>query len=610
MLVITAIILAVCLKMAWINYNKMYVEVAIGTPQSRGVLVARQLLGKLIKKYPKQAIYRSTYLYPDIAKKEIEENGTVKKYFGKRSIDNIIIDIDKGNNTDDYTWEKAQGVYFELESLGVFGQNIKPFFSGSGYHLLLPASVFEFDESDSLPFIVKNTMEQLLDDIDSSIYMRTGLYRMAHTLNTKTNLYKIPLEYEEFLLKGPTVIHKLAESPRFDFPYEPIEGTGELKTYVKTTVPEVQSFTDVSEPRKVVPCIQQMYNLGPLEGSRHSTILRLTSHFKRHGIPSQACKAALLHWNQNSLEQNEVSEKVESIYNYGYRYGCNDDIMKKHCQPQCIYYKRKDYLVGVKQAHDLQKDLRARLKTNYVGKSINLAKSFGLPNKDVVLYPGDLVTIFGPTGCNKTALAQCLALGYDFKSDRIVREWQIPTLFLSLELSGWYMHRRNLQIVAGMEKDTVNGNIESIWNEYSDLISHMSIQTISPTIDQIKEKIRELQPALVVVDYIDLVETGKRGEYEQVKFVSHQLSNLAVNEDMLIIQISQVSRDYSRNEILDLYAGKGSGAIENASRKVIGVNGNAQSSLRNVKLFKNTDGDLFDVDLEWTPSFRLRRIDG
>ena len=78
--------------------------------------------------------------------------------------------------------------------------------------------------------------------------------------------------------------------------------------------------------------------------------------------------------------------------------------------------------------------------------------------------------------------------------------------------------------------------------------------------------------------------------------------------DIIIIQISQISREYSRNEVLDLYAGKGSGAIENASRKVIGLNGQSNSKVREVKLFKNTDGELFNTEVEWHPSFRLRRV--
>jgi hypothetical protein len=85
---------------------------------------------------------------------------------------------------------------------------------------------------------------------------------------------------------------------------------------------------------------------------------------------------------------------------------------------------------------------------------------------------------------------------------------------------------------------------------------------------------------------------------------------MAVNFDVIIIQISQVSRDYSRNEVLDLYAGKGSGAIENASRKVLGLNGQADDNIKNISMYKNTDGELFDSQLEWYPSFRLRRTSG
>ena len=171
------------------------------------------------------------------------------------------------------------------------------------------------------------------------------------------------------------------------------------------------------------------------------------------------------------------------------------------------------------------------------------------------------------------------------------------------------MHRRHIQIVSGLDKEKVNQNYDNLYEAHKDKLGHIMIQTISPTLDKISEKVRELQPSLVIIDYIDLVDTpvSYRGEYEKIKYISHGLSNLAVNMDMIVIQISQVSREYSRNEVLDLYAGKGSGAIENASRKVIGLNGQSDSKNRAVKLFKNTDGELFDTEVEWTPSFRLRR---
>ncbi len=266
--------------------------------------------------------------------------------------------------------------------------------------------------------------------------------------------------------------------------------------------------------------------------------------------------------------------------------------------------------MDVKNSNQLQEELHKRMTTDFTGRVIKLSKLLGLPDKEITIYPGELVTIFGPTGCNKTTFAQNLILGYDMLNDKIIDD-KVPTLFLSLELSDWYMHRRNLQIVANRTKQQIDSNYEKIYNDNKDKLEHVMIQTVSPTIEQIKEKIRELNPLCVVIDYIDLLGTpvGYKGEYEQIRYISHSLSNMAVNLDIIIIQISQVSRDYSRNEVLDLYAGKGSGAIENASRKVIGINGKANSNQKTVEMFKNSDGDLFnDVKLEWLPSFRLRRV--
>ena len=488
--------------------------------------------------------------------------------------------------------------------------NYAIYYSGTGYHIDLSAENFGFKPSPELPFIVKATMMDLLKGFhpDPSVYTRTSIIRLPHSLNIKSQLYKIPLTDEELFGDVDNIMEQ-ASSRRLDFGQDELWGDLSLESYKIESVPTVRSMQRVNEPSNVVPCIQTLYNRGPTQGSRNHTLLRMASHFRRNGIPSDATKASLLHWNDNQLNPQIVIDKVESTYNYGYKYGCQDKLLKEVCSPKCIYYKNKDYLIDIKTSGDLQKELEYRLESDFTGKMINLAERFGLDDKDCNVYPGELVTIFGPTGANKTALAQNIVLGYDFANDEINREWQIPTLYLSLELSGWYMHRRNQQIVSGMSKDDVTANFKYVGEEYNKYLDHINIQTVAPTPDMIQKVIRDLQPNLVVIDYIDLIEPPKgiRGEYEQVRYVSHYLSNLAVNLDIIIIQISQVSREYSRNQILDIYAGKGSGAIENASRKVIGINGKQDSVEKTVSLFKNSDGDLFEIELEWTPSFRLPR---
>jgi hypothetical protein len=591
----------------------MYVEIAIGSPSSRGTLVSEHdYMATLYELNPGLQMYRSVFLYDEDALKFINKSGSIKNFVGKRYIDEVPIDIDKGQQTDEYTLQQAQFVLFELQELGLKEENFQIYFSGTGYHINISGECFNIEPSPDLPFILKQTMKDLIDyKIDLSVYTKSAIIRSPYSYNTKSGLYKVPLSVTELNTMNVQQIHAKAnfQIGLHQKLLRTISGDGSLESYVNKSVPEIRSLQAVQEPRNVVPCVQTMYKNGPTEGNRNNTVLRMASHFRRHGIPSDATKASLLHWNNNQLNPQVIIDKVEATYNHGYQYGCKDSIMSEHCDPKCVYYKRKDYLIDVHTREQLQEQLEERLSTDYTGKSIDLAKSFGLRDKDCVIYPGELVTIFGPTGSNKTTLAQNIVLGYDFKQDIIQPEWQLPTLFLSLELSGHYMHRRNLQIVSGLNKDAVNEDVHQIGQDYADQLSHLTIQTIATQPDTIAKKIKEMQPAVVVIDYIDLLECPPhlRGEYEQVRYISHYLSNLAVNMDIIIIQISQVSRDYSRNEILDIYAGKGSGAIENASRKVIGINGRQDNTAKEVSLFKNSDGDLFDVNLNWTPSFRLPR---
>ena len=389
------------------------------------------LKSDLHKYIPKDgtALYRSVYLYNEDAKKFADSKGTLKGYHGERGIDNVLIDIDRKDNSDEYTLKKLRSTLAHLNVLEVLDESIQCYFSGTGYHIVITNKVFNFQSSDSLPYQVKQTMSTLFESIDTSIYMRSGIYRVAHTKNQKTDLYKIPITLHEAHNSSVEEIHKLAVDPRFEYPYELLDGDNELEGYLCLETPKVAQFGKVMEPTKVVPCVQTMLRNGPVEGSRHNTALRIASHFKRHGIPSEYAKVALLHWNNNTLNEQQMIEKTESVYNGNYNYGCQDVLMKKHCQTKCMYFQNNDYHINVKDADELQKEFEERLATNFQGRTIPLAKMFGLTEYDTQIYPGELVTIFGPTGSNKTTLAQNLALGVDFKNDRVNKEWQIPTLF-------------------------------------------------------------------------------------------------------------------------------------------------------------------------------------
>ena len=87
----------------------MFVEMAIGSPSKRGALVPIDDMWDIVYEQGKeQAVYRSVYMYDEDAVKHIKANGTVKNFLGMRYIDNVPIDIDRAQNTDDYTLQHTQ----------------------------------------------------------------------------------------------------------------------------------------------------------------------------------------------------------------------------------------------------------------------------------------------------------------------------------------------------------------------------------------------------------------------------------------------------------------------------------------------------------------------
>ena len=256
-----------------------YIEIAVGSPRNRGRLIAKKDLVKYINH--DTPLFRSIYLYTKKAVDYAESNGGLKNYFGERAIDWILLDIDKADNSDEYTLNKARNVINQIDEQGVdINYSIQPYFSGSGYHLAIPNSVFNFPNSDNLHYLVKGTLKDIFGDvIDSSIFMRTGIYRVQHTINKKTDLYKIPLTVAEILNKDSETIKELAKNPRIEYAYSELVGNGELESKILARAPRMTQIRKVVEPKDVIPCVQEMLSNGPQEGSRNQTLLRIASHF-------------------------------------------------------------------------------------------------------------------------------------------------------------------------------------------------------------------------------------------------------------------------------------------------------------------------------------------
>ena len=73
-----------------------WVEVAIGSPRYRGLLIPLEEMHLyVLDEGDSKPVYRSMYLYDEEGKNYVDQNSTLKNYFGIRHIDEILIDIDK-----------------------------------------------------------------------------------------------------------------------------------------------------------------------------------------------------------------------------------------------------------------------------------------------------------------------------------------------------------------------------------------------------------------------------------------------------------------------------------------------------------------------------------
>ena len=144
-----------------------YIEIADGSPRNRGLLIKKEYLSKYIKQ--DRPVYRSMYMYNEDAVDYSDAKNSIRSYYGERAIDDIIIDVDKGDNSDEYTLKIAQSVCFQLEDQYELQRtNYGVYFSGSGYHIRIPNTVFEFQSGTDLPFKVKETLlASLLSNIFS-----------------------------------------------------------------------------------------------------------------------------------------------------------------------------------------------------------------------------------------------------------------------------------------------------------------------------------------------------------------------------------------------------------------------------------------------------------
>tara|TARA_B110000467_G_C18338984_1_gene501405 strand:+ start:6316 stop:8085 length:1770 start_codon:yes stop_codon:yes gene_type:complete len=567
-----------------------YIEIAVGSVSNRAIAIPPQDLHKYIK--PNTELYRSLFTLDGTAFDHFRDQHTIKTYKGKYSLDRIILDVDKGKDTGDYTMTRTQNVITQLVEMGCEEKYIRVWFSGRGFHIDIP-NLYGFKEDIELPQIVKQTIDNDFGKTVDNIYDKGRLIRVGHSFNLKSQLYKIPLSVNEiFNIEYKDVKELALNQMRPDgFSHETVNGytpIWEERIHIPKQVTVSREIPSGSKFNANITCVQKMWGADK-SGRRHVVLLRMINAWRRMGITKEMSHSGAMACVP-SLESAELEKVVNDVYKWEHQgYSCNDHIMSEFCDSACKYFKQKNYGTEIKTVQELSNSFREFIQTDFTESSFNLKDMYNIPN-DYRFMPGELAVLIGDTKLGKTAWIQNIIA--PLKSMKV--------LFLSLEVNEWMIFRRFAQVANGMTKAEVNeiylsDNKEMIKSIESSL-DHINITTTAPNIESVKEIVCDKQPDIVIIDTIDAIDVPfSRDPLSKMDTVINGLKAIANEQNMIFFGISHISKSAS-GETLNIHSAKGSSAIEQKADKVLGIIGDRENSQRRViRSLASRDEDGFEL---------------
>jgi archaellum biogenesis ATPase FlaH len=548
--------------------NNGLVEIAVGSVSNRGNVIPISEIKNLIR--PETELYRSMFVLDESAQECFDTKGTIISYKGTYAIDKITFDIDKGAKTEEQVVDLVKYFIENLADMHVEKSWIRPWFSGRGFHVDIP-NLFGLQPSKELPQVLAKTIKKMFNGLVDNIYDKGRIIRVGYSYNSKTGLYKTPLKLDEIFNLSYKQIADISKTfSRKDFRPEPLPKCEAIWTEHVVTMEKPKQISVTRNINETglnahVTCVQKMYNKGEEKGTRHKTILRMISAWKRMGIPQAGSEKMAEIWGA-TLTSEETTRLVNDVYKWNHNgYGCADDVMEKFCDSQCKFFRNKDYGLEVMSAMELSQELKEFLIKDYAESSFNLQNLYNIPSP-YMIYAGELVTMIGDTKVGKTAFIQNIC----------AKLTTMKTLFMSLEVHSHLMYRRFIQIAMNKTKDEVNdifkNGTDADIKQAEKSVEHIHIMTTSPEIKNIRQLVSDHQPKILVIDTIDAVRVDYMSDpLAKTQSVVNALKDIAQNQNVIIIAISHISKSASYNGVLDRHSAKGDSALEQKSDKLIGI---------------------------------------
>jgi len=506
----------------------------------------------------------SLYDYDEHVIEYVKNKGSLSGYDGLIYMpDEFILDVD--GSSPKAAREKTIGLTLLLKDLTV-PYNL--YFSGTGFHVGIPASAFRWKPSKDLHINVKAALLNagIFEYADPSVTDKIRIVRLNNTMNMKSKLWKqcIPESYlydpeDIFLAK---MIKLEGKSPSYEWECDPVFDALSKPKNEEQAIVQKQNHGRNPDPVNY-PCIASMLN-GAVRGSRHASALRITAHL-RWTYPEDVVRLVMEGWRQkvdskdHPFTEKEMASIVENTYTghggSGYRYGCNDEIMDSHCKNTCRLYKAK-----ASQTLMDASSMEAQLIDFYTKEQngINLGEPYG---QDFPVYPGEVVIVQAPPKSMKTMVLQ-----------NWVNHFKRPTYFMEMEMSPRQMWSRFVMIENGWNEEQIKEHYSQMKNGISQGFNWLTMDYSSCHPFELQKRIQMLprKPEIVIVDHMGLLRSKQKDNNMKGEEASQGLMELAVQQNIIVIAVSEITKQ-AFSEGMNLASAKGSFRIAYNANKVISI---------------------------------------
>ncbi|MCL4510018.1 MAG: primase C-terminal domain-containing protein [Bacteroidetes bacterium] len=591
------------------SYFELYCETAIGGLNNRNVVIP-------VKDFRLNGLrnecYRSVFLFGPELKTWVDKTDSVTEFTGPHTADAVPFDFD-GENLSAVKAEVEKFIGYLTETYEIPLDYFRLSFSGNkGFHVVIPIEAFVSDPKPSIHFaqIVKaiaGEMSQGFSFVDSSIYESKRLLRVLNTVNLKSGLHKIPLTFSELQSLTVDEIKELAKEPR------------EIEALATSEISPVESLSalwakwyshDFRERKKTERHDSDIFQLlrGAEQGSRNDAAIKLAGTYLAAGLNESLTLATLEAWNKQNnppLPQGELEGVVHGAFQ---RY-------KKESTEAVRVYDLRD---------------AGKVYAEFIGSMKKAKAHTGFETVDKKLrgiMPGESLCVLGKTSVGKSAFLQNAGINYAKSSGR-------PVLFFSMEMPITSVFERAAQIefeLSGYEIENdltrntgdIQGFAEMLFSKIPNFYciekNGLTLEAIESLVRYAEENVYHDKTGLVLIDYLGLVKSSGKDIYEQVSKVARGMKDLAKSLGVPIIFLSQVNRNYSAFEELQIDAARDSGAVDEASdfilglwREQVGSEDDTSPEMRlKLGILKNRRGGLGKITVEMERrTLRMKEVDG